>query len=194
MARPLSPSQTAMSAPERRTLTTVFGSLWVVYLVNSLLLGGALVNFGIVPRTLTGLIGVIAAPFLHASLMHILANTLVGLPSALAVLRRGQREFLGVTVFTALTSGLSVWLFGSAMTLTVGFSGVLFGYLGYLFGLMWARGPYDPPARGPALRSLIFALLLSLLPGISFTAHLGGLLGGIALVLLRAQVMRSRIR
>lgn len=49
------------------------GVIWAVFLVS--LVVPSLDSFGLVPRTLTGLVGIVAAPFLHANLHHILSNT-----------------------------------------------------------------------------------------------------------------------
>ena len=46
--------------------------LWIVFLVDRLL---PLERLGLVPRTLAGLPGIVAMPFLHKSLAHLAANT-----------------------------------------------------------------------------------------------------------------------
>jgi len=49
--------------------------LWVVQIVNSLFSYGLNQNFGLIPRHISGLDGVIASPLLHGSFAHLMANT-----------------------------------------------------------------------------------------------------------------------
>ena len=49
--------------------------LWAVELIN-LLLGHRLNGLGILPRTSSGLPGIILSPFLHHGILHLLSNTL----------------------------------------------------------------------------------------------------------------------
>ena len=53
----------------------VVATLWVVHVVNWLL-PLRLEKFGILPRTLRGLIGIVFSPFLHANLFHLIGNTI----------------------------------------------------------------------------------------------------------------------
>ncbi|WP_232071508.1 hypothetical protein [Paraburkholderia pallida] len=51
------------------------GSMWVTFLVSAALPFLHLTRHGVVPRTPSGLQGVLFAPWLHASLFHIASNT-----------------------------------------------------------------------------------------------------------------------
>jgi membrane associated rhomboid family serine protease len=145
----------------------------------------------IIPRRPSGLDGIVFAPFVHLSWAHIYGNSIPLLLTGTFVLATGARRFIGVTVLVALTSGLAVWLFGDGPTL--GASGVIFGYLGFLFmrGLVehswWTLGV-------AVLTGLLFGIALSgVVPGdplISWQGHLGGFLGG----LIAAVVFRQRRR
>jgi hypothetical protein len=60
----------------RVLLLAVFvGSMWVVFLLSAALPFLHLNRYGVVPRTLGGLQGILFAPWLHASMMHLVANT-----------------------------------------------------------------------------------------------------------------------
>jgi len=52
----------------------VLGLLWVVQLINALN-GDRLVRFGIRPRQVDGLTGIVTAPFLHGDASHLFANS-----------------------------------------------------------------------------------------------------------------------
>lgn len=170
--------------------------LWGVHLVNTAL-GGALLRFGVHPRERSGLIGIAAAPLLHASFGHLAANTLSFLVLGWLVLLRQTWHFAVVTIVAALVAGLGIWLFGASGSVHVGASGVIFGYLGYLMlgGLFERR-------IGTILGSVLVALgyggmvfgILPGTPGISWEGHLFGFLGGVLCAWLLARRPRARRR
>jgi membrane associated rhomboid family serine protease len=96
---------------------------------------------------------------------------------------RGVVKFLGVTLLVAITSGMAVWLFQGNNELTVGASGLIFGYFGYVL----ARGLIDRnliDALAAVVMALSYAYILTVAipgtPGVSWVGHLGGLVGGLA--------------
>ncbi len=163
------------------TLGASATALWATFGVN-LLLGGALLRFGIVPRTTDGLIGIVAAPFLHANLAHLTANTVSFLLFGWLVLLRDRRHFGVVTLFAMLGSGLLSWALGAPGSVHIGASGVVFGFFGFLL----LAGFYARSA-GSILLSLAVAVLwggtvfgvLPGTPGVSWQGHLGGFIGGV---------------
>ncbi len=163
------------------TLGASVSAVWVAFGVN-MLLGGALLRFGIVPRTGDGLIGVLAAPFLHANLAHLTANTVSFLLFGWLVMLRDRRHFGVVTLMAMLGSGLLSWTLGAPGSVHIGASGVVFGYFGFLL----LAGFYARSA-GSILLSLAVAVLwggtvfgvLPGTPGISWQGHLGGFIGGV---------------
>ena len=163
------------------TLGASVSALWVAFGVN-MLLGGALLRFGIVPRTSDGLIGILAAPFLHANLAHLTANTVSFLLFGWLVMLRDRRHFGVVTLMAMFGSGLLSWTLGAPGSVHIGASGVVFGYFGFLL----LAGFYARSA-GSILLSLGVAVLwggtvfgvLPGTPGISWQGHLGGFIGGV---------------
>ena len=153
----------------------------MVNLVNTLS-GHWLDGLGVHPRTLSGLWGILFAPFLHVSWGHLLANTTSLLVLGWLVMLRRTRGFLAVAGIAALTAGLGTWLIGGAATVHVGVSGVIFGLLGFLL----SRGIFEKKLLsilGSILGVLAFGgALRGLFPGIagiSWEGHLFGFLGGI---------------
>ncbi len=177
--------------PHLRLLLAAVALLWLIEFVDLFLPGTPLDRLGIHPRTLVGLRNIVLAPFLHAGFGHLLANTVpffvLGL---LVLLQRGRQGFGAVAAISALVSGLGVWLFGGANTVHLGVSGVIFGFFGFLLGAAWHE------RSAPTLLVAVLVVLLyggmvwGVLPiqqGVSWLAHLFGLLGG----LLAASLLRG---
>ncbi len=172
------------------TLGASVTALWATFGVN-VLLGGALLRFGIVPRTTDGLLGILAAPFLHVNLAHLVANTISFLLFGWLVMLRDRRHFGVVTLMAMLGSGLVSWTLGAPGSVHIGASGVVFGYFGFLL----LAGFYARSA-GSILLSLAVAVLWGGTvfgvrpgtPGVSGLGHLGGFVGGV----LAARRFRGR--
>jgi membrane associated rhomboid family serine protease len=155
-------------------------SAWIVYAADAVTPGH--LGHGIVPRTMYGLTGIVMAPFIHASVQHLLANTIPFVVLGAVILLRGTRAFLTVAVVSALIAGFGTWLFGTPGTMHIGASGVVFGFFGYLL----FRGIYDRRVSSILIAIVVAilyggSLLMSLIPaqGISWTGHVFGFIGGI---------------
>lgn len=155
--------------------------LWVLEIVDSAM-NGRLDGYGIRPRSVDGLEGIVLAPFLHAGFAHLLSNSLVfAVLGVIAYVAVPLVRFAGLILITMLSSGLGVWLFGSAGTLTIGASGVIFGLLGFL--LLRGVAERSPGAITVSIMMLLVygGTLSGVLPGasyISWQAHLFGFIGG----------------
>ncbi|MDH4146552.1 MAG: rhomboid family intramembrane serine protease, partial [Acidimicrobiia bacterium] len=112
-------------------LFAVLGALWLVEAVDSVVLDDRLQANGIRPRDVDGLVGIVAAPFLHGSWGHLIANSVPFVVLGGLVLLRGRALWTGVTVFVMLAGGALTWLVGRSAN-HIGASGVVFGYLGFL--------------------------------------------------------------
>jgi membrane associated rhomboid family serine protease len=140
-------------------------------------------EYGILPRNVGRLGDIFTAPFLHANWDHIEGNSVPLFVLGVAAAYRGLVRFFAVTVIVAITSGLAVWLFQSGSSVTIGASGIIFGYFGYVL----VRGIFDRNwvdllvgvLAGAAYYSIL-AVAIPGTPGVSWLAHLGGLVGGIA--------------
>jgi len=140
-------------------------------------------SYGILPRSLGHLGDIFTAPFLHFSWEHIEGNSGPLFVFGLLAAYRGVVKFVGVTLLVAVTSGMAVWLFQGNNQLTVGASGLIFGYFGYVL----ARGLIDRnliDALAAVVMALSYAYILTVAipgtPGVSWVGHLGGLVGGLA--------------
>lgn len=106
--------------------------IWAVQAINVLDAYGLDSRFGIVSRQASSLPYILTAPFLHVSVSHIESNTLPLAILAFAAGLGGLRPFWYATVVIILVGGLGTWLTSPDHTVTVGASGLIFGYLGYV--------------------------------------------------------------
>src|SRR5438105_12358688 len=109
---------------------------WAVSIVNLVLWHGHLGQYGIMPRHLSGLPGIFAAPFLHGSFQHLVANTLPLLVLGGIISARSRTEFVLVTVAGIFVSGALTWLLGRN-AVHIGASGLIFCYFGYLASMAY---------------------------------------------------------
>ena len=156
-------------------------AFWGVFAANALS-GGFLMQFGVVPRTLVGLRGILFAPFIHGSIEHLVSNTVPFLILGWLVMLRDSRHFLGVTLASMLGAGLMAWLIGAPDSVHIGASGVIFGYLGFLMLAGWYERSFLSILLSVGVTALWGGLVFGVLPGqpgISWQGHLGGFLGGV---------------
>ncbi|MFE7774407.1 rhomboid family intramembrane serine protease [Streptomyces sp. NPDC057445] len=160
--------------------------LWALEAVD-FATGHALDTYGITPRDLTELWDIVPAAFLHGGFGHVAANSLPLLVLGFLAAFGGIRRFAGVVLTVVVASGLGVWLASPPGSITLGASGVVFG----LFGYVVVRGFVDRSTLDVVVGLLIAgfygSILWGVLPtdaGISWQAHLFGLLGGVAAAFL----------
>jgi membrane associated rhomboid family serine protease len=155
--------------------------MWALEVVDAAL-DNRLDRYGIEPRDVDGLDGVVAAPFLHVGFGHLAANTVPFVAMGLVIAFEGPLRLLGVTAIVALVSGLGTWLVAPADTIHLGASGIVFGYATYLIARGWFNRRPVEVAIGLVVALLWGgALLAGLEPqrGISWQGHLFGAIGGI---------------
>jgi membrane associated rhomboid family serine protease len=173
------------------------GLIWLVELFDLFFLRGALDAAGIRPRDPDSLWGIVWAPFLHGGLPHLIANTVPLLVLGWLVLLRRRTDFLVVTALVAVIGGLGVWLFGRPQTIHIGASGVVFGYLGYLFLRAWFERSVTAMLVALVAGVMYGSALWGVLPGqrgISWEGHLFGFAGGgVTARLMSAPATPSRL-
>ena len=183
-----------------RRFAILFGfaaALWAVQTVNWLTGYTLNVSFGLIPRQLSGLDGIIGMPALHGGFGHLMANTppLLLMGTLLAVTT--TRALIAINAVIVVLGGALVWLLGNS-AIHVGASGLIFGWFGFLV----ARGLVDrsPVALGAAVLVVAFygSIIWGLVPGqtgVAWEAHLFGALAGIvAACTIRTHVHHPRMR
>ncbi|MFD8481259.1 rhomboid family intramembrane serine protease [Kitasatospora sp. NPDC059673] len=180
----LDPAQ--LIAEARRAFFTMFGFLcliWIVQVANWAMDEQIALQHGIRSHQLDSLPNLLTAPFLHLNWQHLEGNSGPLFVFGFLAAYRGVRKFLALTALLVVTSGMAVWLFERDDVVTVGASGVIFGYFGYVV----LRGLFDRNLIDTLIGLVMgasFAYLLTTAipgtPGVSWLGHLGGLVGGLA--------------
>jgi membrane associated rhomboid family serine protease len=174
----------------------------LLYLIESVDLAvfrGQLDTAGIEPRELDGLDGVLWAPLLHGGWFHLTANTLPILVFGFLAMAVGLRAWIAVTATIWLVGGLGVWLTAESNTVTIGASGLAFGWLSFLLVRGWFNRNFLQIGLAIVLLFFWGGLLWGVLPGqpgVSWQGHLFGALSGVlaAWLVAKANTGRSAIR
>ena len=166
--------------------------LWAIQAVN-LLSGYKLNSWGIYPRELSGLWGILCAPFLHAGFYHLISNSMPMLILLALVYMSSARALVWVSITGILCGGLGVWVFGSS-GYHVGASGLIFAFWGYLIADAWFRRSVKSILISVITLLLYGGLLFNVFscrPYVSFSSHLFGLLAGVTTARLLAPPRRT---
>ena len=155
--------------------------MWVEEIVD-IPLDGRLDRFGIRPRQLDGLDGVLFAPFLHGGFRHLIANTFPFLILGGIIAGASAIRFVHVTLIVGLIGGLGTWLTGPSHSLHIGASGLVFGYLTYLVSRGFFARKISYVLGGIVVFFIYGGILWGLLPspGVSWQGHVFGAAGGVA--------------
>jgi len=163
------------------TAVSFVGLLYLIELLDTIL-PGDFDQAGIRARTLSGLLGILWAPLLHFGWSHLLSNTIPVLVFSFLAMAGGIGHWISVTATIWVLGGLGVWLVSPSTSVTVGASGLAFGWLTYLL----LRGVFNRSIAqilvGLVLLFFWGGMLWGVLPGdprISWQGHLFSALAGI---------------
>ena len=174
LARPLpDPTPTSVAHDRYRIRYALVGAgallagIWIAWLA-AWGLGWSVHDLGMQPRQPRGLIGIVTAPFAHASFAHLMSNTLpLGLLAALTLYCYPRaRAHRAADDLAAV--GARVWLFARD-TVHVGASGIAHGLMFFLFVMGLLRRDRLAVVTSLVVFFLYGGMLLSVLP--ARTAH-----------------------
>ncbi len=140
----------------------------------------------------------VTSAFLHAGFIHLAMNMLaLYFLGSFAEITFGRGRFFALYFISGIAGGLALLYFGAANSPAVGASGAIFGLAGGVFGFAVRRGTFS--TRDPVLSQLLFITAINLaigatIPGVSNTAHVGGLVGGLVFGYLMAPTVFSQKR
>jgi len=159
--------------------------LWLIQVLNwALDLGPE--DFGVRPRELVGLIGIVFAPLMHGGFEHLIANTPPLLVLGTAMLYLYPRSTIRVFPVVYVGTGIAVWFFARS-SVHIGASGLVYGLASYIL----VAGLIRRDRRAIAASLIVFfmygALVWGVLPiqaGVSWETHLAAALIGVVLAIL----------
>lgn len=161
------------------------GFLWLILIVDAVFDLG-LARYGLRPRHLDGLIGVLTAPLLHSGAEHLFSNTLPLLVSLTTVLYLYPRSSLRVIPVIWLGSGVLAWIIGRH-SLHFGASGFVYGLLAFVF----ISGILRLDMRSVAVSIMVWFLygsmvwgVLPIRPNMSWELHLSGAILGVVMAIV----------
>lgn len=163
------------------SILALLGLIWAVYLINLPISVSEwkLTQYGLTPRTLSGLVGIFTMPFLHDGIQHLLGNTvpLAVLLFMLAFTRKNPRR---IVICLTIISGAMLWLVGRSST-HVGASALIYALAVYLI----AAGYYERKLKSAIVAILVVVLygtlfwgMLPTATGVSWEGHLMGAIAG----------------
>lgn len=167
---------------ELRGILIFIGVLWGIFILDIFL---PLSDYGLKPRTISGLVGILTMPLLHGSLGHLISNT-IPLLVLLALLAGSRANSIVIVVAISILSGVLLWgLSVQPNSNHIGASGLVYGLISYLILSGFLEGRI-----GPLLVSVLVLFMFGLststwtgmLPqgkAVSWDGHLYGFLAGV---------------
>ncbi|WP_271765358.1 rhomboid family intramembrane serine protease [Aquimarina algiphila] len=153
--------------------------IWIVFWVE-VRSGINFNDFGVYPRTVVGLRGIIFSPFIHSDLTHLWHNTLPLMILSAALFFFYQNNAWKVLFVGVFLTGFLTWLLGRPAN-HIGASGVIY----MLFGFLFFKGIIAKHFRLIALSFIVVFIYGSMVmyvlpidPKISWEGHLSGIISG----------------
>lgn len=154
--------------------------IWAIFLLDMFLINISFCKYGILPRNVNGLIGIITSTFLHANLAHIISNSILLVFLLYISIVFFNKETKSAIILIIFISGSLVWLFGR-QGYHVGASSLIYGLTGFLtfFGIF--KKSIVPIVIGIFV-GLTYGttMIMGLLPIFQSVSWEGHLFGGIA--------------
>jgi membrane associated rhomboid family serine protease len=175
-------------AERARIYSSVFYSLcfvailWIIHFVQWSLQSD-FGKYGVLPREIRGLSGILTAPLIHGDFEHLISNSLTLMILLFGLFYFYRTSSLTVVILIYLISGMMVWLIGRK-SYHIGASGIVYGLVAFIF----FSGLFRRDKRSIALSLIVVFLYGGLVwgvfpvePDISFESHLSGALIGVVL-------------
>lgn len=161
------------------------GILWIVHIIKittSIPIG----YYGIFPREVSGLRGIVFAPMIHGDFQHLISNSVPMLVLTTIISYFYRKVAVPSFVLIYVLTGFAVWMF-ARRSYHIGASGVVYGLVSFVF---WS-GVFRRNLRSIVLALIVtilysgyFAGILPTKEGISWESHLFGAIAGLMVAFL----------
>lgn len=156
--------------------------IWIVFYIE-FVFEISFSKYGIIPRHVTGLRGILLAPFLHANVYHLVSNTVPVLVLTLILFIFYYERAYHVLFWSVILTGIGVWLFGRP-AIHLGISGVIYAFASFIFFAGIYKRKFLSIIISIAIVAVYGGLIWGLLPQkfyISYESHIAGFIAGFIL-------------
>jgi membrane associated rhomboid family serine protease len=155
------------------------GILWIVKLVE-VYQNADFGVYGNLPRSISGLKGIVLSPLIHGNYRHLISNSLPLLILGIITFNFYRKIAFEIFFWVYLISGICVWIVGED-AYHIGASGLVYGFASFLFFSGMFR---------KEITALILSILVAIVyggiiwgivpgePGVSWQTHLYGAIAG----------------
>ena len=147
-------------------------------------------RWGIFPREIAGLPGILLAPFIHGDSSHLFNNMIPTFVLSFYLFHLYRRIAFPVLSYVWLFTGVWVWV-AARDSYHIGMSGVIYGLFGFLFLSGFLRKNYRLTGLSLLIVFLYGSMIWGIFPSedrISWESHLFGLLAGLSLAVYYRRV------
>lgn len=170
-----------MNEESRKFLDSIYFPLlflsiiWAVKL-SEIIFNFSLTEYGLLPREIKGLIGIVTTPLIHADINHLVSNTIPILSLGTGIFYFYKDTAKKVVLILYFVPGVLVWFIGRD-AYHIGASGIIYGLVTFIF----FSGVIRRDVRSIALSLIVTFLYGSLVWGVlpidsqvSWESHLAG--------------------
>jgi len=166
----------------QRSLVYAVGFVFILWCIKAIEWGASsdFGMLGILPRTLTGTVGILTAPLVHGDFSHLLSNTSSLLLLLIALFYFYDKIALEVFFWIYLMTGIWVWI-AARPAYHIGASGLVYGIVTFLFFSGLLRKDARSMAVALATLFLYGGMIYGIFPGndnISWESHMLGAVAG----------------
>lgn len=152
--------------------------LWTIYIID-MIVPYSFTQLGIIPRSVSGLKGIIISPLIHGSYRHLASNTI---PIALLLFflfTLYKRDAIKIVAAVVIIGGALVWLFGRSAS-HIGISGLIYGLVIFLIAAGILRRDFKSTLVAIVVGVLYGGIIWGVLPTSTYISWEGHLFGAIA--------------
>lgn len=178
----------------KQSITIIVSFLLLIWISFFLSLVIPIQQFGLVPRTIPGLFGIISAPFIHGSLSHLIGNSISFTIFAFVLSTLEGNKMFAKVIFMIAIGGVLTWIMGRS-AIHIGASGLIFSLWGYMLFAGWFSRKLKYILVSFGLIFFYSGMIFGVLPGkvgISWEGHLFGFIAGIIVSWLYHRKMKSK--
>lgn len=156
--------------------------LWLIKVVE-ITFDENFISYGIYPRSVEGLKGILFYPLIHGNMNHLINNSTALLALGMGIFHFYRPIAYKIFFWTYIISGICVWI-SARPAYHIGASGLIYGFASFIF----ISGIIRKNTNLLALSMLVIFLYGSMVwgifpikPGMSWEGHLWGMMAGVIL-------------